>query len=109
MKKVIVPTISRMLIQLKEGEYLEEKVRRITETGEPIEDSAPIIYTERKDGVIPAYDIRTDKWDIALEAMMTVNDNKSKMIANKIAKTNIASDGSGESGGLENINPSQMN
>lgn len=109
MKKVTVPTISRMIIKLKEGEYLEEKVRRITETGEPIEDSAPIIYTERKDGVIPAYDIRTDKWDIALEAMMQVNDNRSKIIANKIAKTNVASDGTGEAGGLDKIDPSQQN
>ena len=39
------------------------------------EDGAPIIYTERKDGVIPAYNIRTDKWDIALTAMDQVNKN----------------------------------
>ena len=32
-------------------------------------DGAPIIYTERKDGVLPAYDIRTDRWEIAQEAM----------------------------------------
>ena len=29
---------------------------------------APIIYTERKDGVIPEYDIRTDRFDMALDA-----------------------------------------
>ena len=54
MKKVIVPTINNFgPIKTKEGEYIEEKVRRITENGEPIEDGAPIIYTERKDGVNP--------------------------------------------------------
>ena len=50
-----------------------EKVARVVENKEPIEDGAPIIYTERKDGVIPAYNIRTDKWDIALTAMDQVN------------------------------------
>ena len=35
-------------IETYEGEYIEEKVRRITENGEPIEDGAPIIYTGRK-------------------------------------------------------------
>ena len=60
MKRVVVPTINNFgKIQTKEGEYIEEKVRRITENNEPIEDGAPIIYTERKDGVNPAYNIRT--------------------------------------------------
>lgn len=51
------------------GESLEEKVRRITTTREPIENSAPMIYTDRKDGVLPQYDIRTDRWEIAQNAM----------------------------------------
>ena len=55
------------------GETLEAKVRRITENNEPITDGAPIIYTKREDGVLPAYDIRTDRWDIAQQAMDAVN------------------------------------
>lgn len=87
MKKVVVPTINNFgLIPTKEGEYIEEKVRRITENGEPIEDGAPIIFTERKDGINPAYNIRTDRWDIAQEAMDQVGQNKSKIIAMKIAQ-----------------------
>lgn len=35
---------------------------------EPIKDGAPLIYTDRKDGVQPAYDPRTDKWEIAADA-----------------------------------------
>ena len=54
------------------GESLEEKVRRVTETNQPIEAISPMIYTERKDGVLPAYDIRADKWDIAQSAMNTI-------------------------------------
>ena len=42
-------------------------------------DSAPLIYTPRKDGVIAAYDIRTDKWDVALDAMEKVNQTRSKI------------------------------
>ena len=61
--------------------FRSEKVRRITENGEPIEDGAPIIYTERKDGVNPAYNIRTDRWEIAQDAMEQVGNNKSKIIA----------------------------
>ena len=30
------------------GESLEEKVRRVTETNQPIEAISPMIYTERK-------------------------------------------------------------
>ena len=55
-----------------EGETIETKVKRITVNNEPIKDSAPIIFTERKQGVEPAYNIRTDKWDLALDAMSVV-------------------------------------
>lgn len=55
------------------GESIETKVRRITENNEPITDGAPIIYTNRDDGVLPAYNIRTDRWDIAQQAMDAVN------------------------------------
>lgn len=59
--------------EFQDGESIEKKVRRITENNEPITDGAPIIYTNRDDGVLPAYNIRTDRWDIAQEAMDAVN------------------------------------
>ena len=59
--------------EYQEGESIETKVRRITENNEPITDGAPIIYTNRDDGVLPAYNIRTDRWDIAQQAMNAVN------------------------------------
>ena len=52
-----------------EGESIEAKVCRIVNNGEPISDGAPLIYTERKDGVKEEYNIRTDRFDIALNAM----------------------------------------
>lgn len=59
-----------------EGETIEKKVARVVENKEPITDGAPIIYTDRKDGVLPQYDVRTDKWDVAIEAMDKVNKSK---------------------------------
>lgn len=52
-----------------EGESIEAKVCRIVNNGEPISDGAPLIYTERKEGVKEEYNIRTDRFDIALNAM----------------------------------------
>lgn len=52
-----------------EGESIEAKVCRIVNNGEPISDGAPLIYTERKDGVKDEYNIRTDRFEIALNAM----------------------------------------
>lgn len=52
-----------------EGESIEAKVRRIMNNKEPITDGSPLIYTERKDGIQAAYDIRTDRFEIAVDAM----------------------------------------
>lgn len=59
--------------EFQDGESIENKVRRITENNEPITDGAPIIYTNRDDGVLPAYNIRTDRWEVAQAAMDAVN------------------------------------
>lgn len=67
-------------VELYQGESIETKVSKLIENNEPITDGAPIIYTEKKDGVLPQYDIRTDKWDIAQSAMDLAN-------ASKIAKS----------------------
>ena len=39
-------------------------------------DGAPPIYTDRKEGVKEAYNIRTDRWDIAVNAMDAVSRSK---------------------------------
>lgn len=52
-----------------EGETIEQKINRIVNNKEPITDGAPLIYTDRKDGVKPETDIRTDRFEIAVEAM----------------------------------------
>lgn len=57
----------------KEGEYLEQFLRRQVESKEPIQATAKINYTERKDGVLPEYDIRTDRFEYAMRAMDKVH------------------------------------
>lgn len=61
-----------------EGQSIEEKMRETTMNGQPIESAAPLLYTDKKDGVLPQYDIRTDRWDIALNT------------TDKITRTQIA-------------------
>ena len=57
----------------EEGESILTKVRRILDENEPLTDGAPLIYTPKEDGVKPEFDIRTDKWQIAINAMDKVN------------------------------------
>lgn len=61
-----------------EGETIEEKIDRMmtTEGGVTDDDNVELLFTEKKDGVHPEYNIRTDKWDMALEAMDEVNMSK---------------------------------
>ena len=79
MKKIGINYRSKLGTTLVEGERIELKIDRMTQNNEPIGDSAPLIYTPRKNGVIAAYDIRTDKWDIALDAMSKVNQTRGKI------------------------------
>lgn len=51
-----------------EGETLETKIERIVNNNEPIKDGAPILYTERKEGIRPSTNIRTDRFEVAIEA-----------------------------------------
>lgn len=86
-------------VDLYIGESIEEKCRRIESNNEPIKDGAPIIYTEHKEGVIPAYDPRTDRFEIAAEAMDKVTRSqiaqRDKLIAdsdkqgNKVVETPV--------------------
>lgn len=57
----------------KEGESLELFLRKQVNSKEPIQATAKIGYTERKDGVLPQYDIRTDRFEYAMQAMNKVH------------------------------------
>ena len=88
-----------MPLNTQEGENIEVKVRRITENGEPIKDGAPMVFTEKKDGVRPEFNIRTDKWELVLNKMEAGNQQKQKIARgwNVETKNKETADG-GESG-----------
>ena len=68
MKKLEIKHVS--LIQKNEsveGISIEEKIRVALQDNTPIDGGSPLIYTKRADGVRPEYDIRTDRFDIAIE------------------------------------------
>ena len=79
MRRYNVPMKSNLYVNNSyEGETIETKIVRIVTQNEPIKDGAPLIFTERKQGVLPEYDIRTDRFEIAIDAM------------DKITKSNLA-------------------
>lgn len=67
-----VPKFEKTSLEINdsvEGETIEQRLERVVHNGDEVDDGAPSIYTERKDGVLAGYDIRSDKWDIALDAI----------------------------------------
>lgn len=75
-RKIRNNSFNGMIEPAEEGENILKKIRRIVDENEPLEDGAPLIYTPKKDGVKPEYDIRTSKWDIAFDAMDRVSNYK---------------------------------
>lgn len=73
-------------VEVYTAESIETKVRRIMDENEPITDGAPIIYTPFEEGVKPEYNIRTDRWEVAIAAM----DKISSYEASKYVKTEEA-------------------
>lgn len=70
-------------VEVFEGETIEQKIERVVSNDEPITDGAATIFTERKDGVISAYNIRTDRWEIATDAMDAVSKSHQAKRENK--------------------------
>lgn len=72
-----------------EAEPREVKLRKII-SGEAsnMEDGVfPTIYTEKKDGVRPEYDIRTDRFEVAIDAMDKINQSTADQIAKNKGET----------------------
>lgn len=85
-KKVIAHRTNLERNEAQEGEMLEAKFERMMTNNEPLTDGAPLIYTERKDGVEGSYNIRTDRFEVALDGMDAITksvqakrENRAKM------------------------------
>lgn len=80
MKKGIVFPIGRIKTDLcKDGQSIEEQMRKALRSGEPIDATAKLEYSNRCDGVLPIFDIRTDRFEYA------------RMATDKVHATNYAS------------------
>lgn len=68
-----------------QAEPREVKLRKIIngEANNMEDEVFPTIYTEKKDGVQPEFDIRTDRFEIAIDAMDKINQS----VANQVAKS----------------------
>lgn len=86
-----------------QAEPREVKLRKII-SGESnnMEDGVfPTIYTEKKDGVLPEYDIRTDRFEVAIDAIDKINQS----VANQIVKNKGETEAVKEFGTETKTNP----
>lgn len=77
-----------------QAEPREVKLRKII-SGESnnMEDGVfPIIYTEKKDGVMPEYDIRTDRFEVAIDAIDKINQSAVSQVAKNKGETEAVKD-----------------
>lgn len=77
-----------------QAEPREVKLRKII-SGESnnMEDGVfPTIYTEKKDGVLPEYDIRTDRFEVAIDAIDKINQSMANQIAKNKGETEAVKD-----------------
>lgn len=71
--RIITRSFGNFGLDAYEGQSIENRCKKLVETGEPIKDTSPLIYTPKEKGVMPQYDVRADKWEIAQNAMDRVN------------------------------------
>lgn len=71
--RIITESFAQFRVESYEGKSIEDRCKQLVETGEPIKDTSPLIYTPKEKGVMPQYDVRADKWEIAQSAMDKVN------------------------------------
>lgn len=76
------------------AEPREVKLRKIIngETNNMEDGVFPTIYTEKKDGVQPEFDIRTDRFEVALDAMDKINQSAASQIAKRSGETEAVKD-----------------
>ena len=88
-----------------EGETIEQKTNRVVNNKEPITNGAPKIYKSRASGVQTAYNIRTDRFEIAVEAMDKVQKQHIAKRMARIEENKKKQDGGAESTQGTSIEP----
>lgn len=78
-KPTRINTFAENSNDITKGETLEQMLQRIMNNNEPIKHTVPLQYFEREKGVVPATNIRTDRFEHAIETM-------DKVVATAVAK-----------------------
>lgn len=86
-----------------QAEPREVKLRKIIngESNDMEDGVFPTIYTEKKDGVQPEFDIRTDRFEVAINAIDKINQS----VANQIAKNKGETEAVKDFGSKEKTDP----
>lgn len=76
------------------AEPREVKLRKIIngEANNMDDGVFPTIYTEKKDGVQPEFDIRTDRFEVAIDAIDKINQSTATQIAKSKGETEAVKD-----------------
>ena len=91
------PTTGFNVNQSTEGQRLEDKIEQITNNREPIKDGAPLIFTERNEGVKAGYNIKTDRFEIAIDAIDNMQKSETARRESKATMSIVREDGGAES------------
>lgn len=77
-----------------QAEPREVKLRKIIngESNDMEDGVFPTIYTEKKDGVQPEYDIRTDRFEVAIDAIDKINQSTANQVAKSKGETEAMKD-----------------
>lgn len=76
------------------AEPREVKLRKIIngESNDMEDGVFPTIYTEKKEGVQPEFDIRTDRFEVAIDAIDKINQSTANQIAKNKGETDAVKD-----------------
>lgn len=77
-----------------QAEPREVKLRKIIngESNDMEDGVFPTIYTEKKEGVQPEFDIRTDRFEVAIDAIDKINQSAANQIAKSKGETEAVKD-----------------
>lgn len=77
-----------------QAEPREVKLRKIIngESNDMEDGVFPTIYTEKKDGVQPEFDIRTDRFEVAIDAIDKINQSVANLVAKSKGVTETVKD-----------------
>lgn len=96
MKSYVKPKFKKSTLthnKSKQGERLETKVERMVHNKEPIKDGAPLMYTQRNEGVKESTNIRTDRWEVAVDGATKITKSFTAKRAEKNKPTEEKEDG----------------